>query len=51
MLYAAILQPNLQRQQESEEELVVLIESSTGVLEHFICEVVNDALDTLAGNR
>lgn len=48
MPHAAILQANLERQQQGEQKLVVFIESSTRILEDFVGKIVNDALDTLA---
>ena len=46
----SLLQADLEGEEEGEEELVLLIEPSTGVAEHTEGQVVDDVLDTLAGD-
>lgn len=50
MFDGSLLQANLEGEEEGEEELVLLIEPSTGVAEHTERQVVDDVLDTLAGD-
>lgn len=49
MPHVAFLQANLECQQQCEQKLVVLVESSARILEHFKCEAVNDAINAFAG--
>ena len=51
MLQVAPPHVYLQSEQQSEEELVRLIESATHVLEHPVGEEVNDVVDPLQGDR
>ena len=50
MLYISPLDINLESKEESEEELVVLIQSSTGVLEDKQGQVLYDVVNTLGCN-
>ena len=51
MLDGSTLQANLEWEKKSEEELVLLIQSSAGVAEDLKSQVVNDVLDPLAWDR
>ena len=47
---AAFLQADLERQEQREQELVALVESPAGVLEHFKGQELDDVVDPLGGN-
>ena len=51
MLDGSTLQANLEWEEKSEEELVILVQSSAGVVEDLKGQVVNDVLDPLAWDR
>ena len=44
MFDIATIEVNFERQKEGEQELVVFIQSSTGVTECFKCQVFNDVV-------
>ena len=50
MLDAAIVQTNLQREQQCKQELVIFIESSTRITKNFKSEIINDVLDAFGGD-
>lgn len=51
MANLSLLQINFQREQQSEEELMLFVQTTRRVTEHFKCQVLNDVLDSLGGNR
>ena len=51
MFYSATLHVHLECQQEGEQELVVLIQSTAGVFEHFVSQELNDVLNPLGWDR
>ena len=51
MFYGCFLQAYLEGQEKCEQELVLLIETTAGVAEHTKRQVVNDVVNTFAGDR
>lgn len=49
-LHSACSHLNLQSQQESEQEFVCLVQATTGVFEDRQVQILNDVVDTLAGD-
>ena len=50
MLDAPFLQADLEWQEQCEQELVALVKSPAGVLEHFQGQELDDIVDPLGGN-
>lgn len=50
MFDGSLLQSDLEGEQQCEQELVLLIEPTAGVAEYTKSEVVNDIVDTFAGD-
>lgn len=50
MLDSPTVEAYLEGQEESEEELVSLVQSTARVAKHFKCKIVNDVFNTLAWN-